>query len=191
MQKWGPKSVLSFSMLGTAALFLAAPGVASVASTSARKATALMTLFATMGLVQGTLAPALSQVNRSFLPGGIEQVWALRAVSQAHQLTPLFAALVTPRLAVRGWRLTCYTFAGLTAVATVVWQLFATNAPKTTKDRVAESKNDGSSIDPRAATRGKKSVSVGILCVAFVWSCSGATIQTGRPIDACVPSICR
>ena len=135
VQKWGPKNVLSFSMLGTAALFVAAPMVSAAASTSARKATGLMGVFATMGLVQGTLAPALSQVNRAFLPGGIEQVWALRAVSQAHQLTPLFAALVTPRLSVRGWRLTCFTFAGATTAAMVVWQLFASNAPRASAGR--------------------------------------------------------
>ncbi len=171
MQKWGPKSVLSFAMLGTATLFVAAPGVAAAASTSARKATALMTLFATMGLVQGTLAPALSQVNRSFLPGGIEQVWALRAVSQAHQLTPLFAALVTPRLAVRSWRMTCYTFAGATTMAAFIWQLLATNSPKAKRERVAgqHRKSDGTCNRPPTATsRAKQAVSVGFFELASV-----------------------
>jgi MFS family permease len=153
VQKWGPKNVLSFSMLGTAALFVVAPAVAAAASTSARKATSLMALFGMMGLVQGALAPALSQVNRAFLPGGIEQVWALRAVSQAHQLTPLFAALVTPRLAVRGWRLTCYSFAGVTAVATIVWQLFASNAPKKTNPRVTGSSRKAIHSQPKKAVR--------------------------------------
>ena len=116
VQRYGPKNVLSFSLLGTAALFAAAPALAGMVGSSARKATVLMLTFMTMGLVQGTLAPALSQVNRAWLPGGIEQVWALRAVSQAHQLTPLLAALITPRLAIRGWRLTCYVFAAATVM---------------------------------------------------------------------------
>jgi hypothetical protein len=61
---YGPKNVLSFSLLGTAALFAAAPALAGAAAgSSARKATTLMATFMTMGLVQGTLAPALSQVN--------------------------------------------------------------------------------------------------------------------------------
>jgi MFS family permease len=136
VQRYGPKNVLSFSLLGTAALFAAAPALAGMVGSSARKATVLMLTFMTMGLVQGTLAPALSQVNRAWLPGGIEQVWALRAVSQAHQLTPLLAALITPRLAIRGWRLTCYVFAAATALFTVAWQLFASNAPRSTSGKV-------------------------------------------------------
>ena len=44
-------------------------------------------------------------------------------------MTPLVAALVTPRLALRGWRFTCYVFAGAAAVATFVWQSLASNSP--------------------------------------------------------------
>ena len=44
-------------------------------------------------------------------------------------MTPLVAAVVTPRLALRGWRFTCYVFAGAAAVATFVWQSLASNSP--------------------------------------------------------------
>ena len=130
VQKFGAKRMLGLSMLGTAAVFAGAPALAAGASTTGRKATVLMSTFMLMGLVQGTFAPAMSQINRAWLPGGIEQVWALRGIGQAHQVTPLLAALVTPRLAVKlGWRMACYVFAGATAGAALIWQLFASNAP--------------------------------------------------------------
>ena len=38
----------------------------------------LMLNFMLMGMIQGPLAPAMSQINAAWLPGGIEQVWAFR-----------------------------------------------------------------------------------------------------------------
>ena len=167
VQKFGAKRMLGLSMLGTAAVFAGAPALAAGASTTGRKATVLMSTFMLMGLVQGTFAPAMSQINRAWLPGGIEQVWALRGIGQAHQVTPLLAALVTPRLAVKlGWRMACYVFAGATAGAALVWQLFASNAPVAAAAAAAGR--------PRPKNTAKKAVEWRIF---RLWECQMITVN--------------
>ena len=63
---------LTAAMAGTAMLFGIAPSL---------NTTALFALnFMAMGLIQGPIAPAFSQINRTWIPPGIEKVWAFRCI---------------------------------------------------------------------------------------------------------------
>ena len=64
-------------------------------------------------------------------PGGVERAWAQRFVSLSHNVCPLLAALLTPRIASRwGWRAVCYIFAAVGGGFLVLWQLLASDKPE-------------------------------------------------------------
>ena len=94
VQAVGPKIMLTGAMTGTAILFVLAP----ILARSTHAATMLMFNFMLMGMIQGPLAPAMSQINAAWLPGGIEQVWAFRCSPSPTLSHVLWLSSLTARI---------------------------------------------------------------------------------------------
>ena len=94
VQAVGPKIMLTGAMTGTAILFVLAP----ILARSTHAATMLMLNFMLMGMIQGPLAPAMSQINAAWLPGGIEQVWAFRCSPSPTLSHVLWLSSLTARI---------------------------------------------------------------------------------------------
>jgi sugar phosphate permease len=127
VQVYGSKAVLGGGLGVTSLLFVAAPALSRLPA----RALALSIMLFGMGVAQGPMAPANSQLNRAWMPPGQERVWALKAFGLAHQSTNLIAALFTPILCRQSWHVCCYVYGCACAVLTVVWQLLAENKPPT------------------------------------------------------------
>ena len=66
-----------------------------------------------MGLIQGPIAPAFSQINRTWIPPGIEKVWAFRCIRSVVALPRFLDSLLGlfgsadretgPRLSLSSW----------------------------------------------------------------------------------------
>ena len=80
-------------------------------------------------------------------------------------MTPLIAAVVTPRLAAIGWRFTCFTYAAVAAATTVVWALCASNSPRDLARAPSHPPTTAAGKKPAAAP---KSVEWGIFRLASV-----------------------
>eukprot|EP01051_Picozoa_sp_SAG22_P023873 SAG22_NODE_6354_length_866_cov_1.568449_1_plen_194_part_10 len=121
VQRWGAKPVLSGSLAGTAAAFLAVPWLSGAGPLP------VAAVLAVMGLAQGPLAAGCSQINRDWMPHGThEHNWAGRGIGMAHTCSPLVAAFLTPRLVAMGgtassaWKAACYSLGGACAGFTVL-----------------------------------------------------------------------
>jgi MFS family permease len=126
VQKYGGKGILTAAMGGTGVICVLLPLVVSAGG----GVVALSAMICAMGLLQGPLAPAMSELNRVWMPLGTERIWAQRAQGVAHHLTTLIAAFATPRLCSRGgWPLACYVYGGGAGVFTILWQLLARSRP--------------------------------------------------------------
>ena len=127
VQVYGSKLVLGAGLGLTSVLFVAAPALSRLPN----RALALSAMLFGIGLAQGPMAPANSQLNRAWMPAGQERVWALKAMGLAHTLCNSIAALFTPILCRRSWHVCCYVYGCACAVLTVAWQLLAENKPLT------------------------------------------------------------
>jgi hypothetical protein len=130
VQLIGSKVVLSASLGISALLFSLAPTIIQLPTQHAP--TLLAAALFAMGLVQGPMAPASSQLNRAWMPTGHERVWAYRFLGLAHQLTNVVGAGLTPLLCRSrgGWQACCYVYSATAAALTVLWQCFARDRPK-------------------------------------------------------------
>lgn len=124
-QRFGGKLMLTLNMAGSALSFLIAPRMADNGVWS------LAACFFLMGACQGPLYPAKTAMQQTWLPKGVERVWATRFMSLGSRMAQLAAVALTPRICnSSSWRRVPYVYGGITAVFMVFWQLFAANAPK-------------------------------------------------------------
>ena len=132
----GPKFVCAIQLAGSAAMMAMVPWAGSLRGSQLLKVGGMSALMLVMGLFQGPMSPVGSQLCRDWYPqgggpGGVERAWAQRFVSLSHNVCPLLAALLTPRIASRwGWRAVCYIFAALGGGFLVLWQLLASDKPE-------------------------------------------------------------
>eukprot|EP01051_Picozoa_sp_SAG22_P026120 SAG22_NODE_8081_length_685_cov_0.875427_1_plen_169_part_10 len=109
VQKYGGKGILTAAMAGTGAVFTLLP--AAAAASAGGGIAALVAMIGGIGLLQGPLAPAMSELNRVWMPMGSERIWAQRAQGVAHHMTVVVAAFATPRLCAHGgWRFACHVY---------------------------------------------------------------------------------
>jgi sugar phosphate permease len=128
VQYCGGKHVLTFALGATGVLFGLLPALIRLPRCGPLVAAAA--LFA-MGVAQGPYSPAMSHLNRAWMPAGHERIWAQRVVGLAHQLTELLAAGLTPLLCARlGWTRTCHAYATATMLTTAAWQALGRDAPR-------------------------------------------------------------
>ena len=106
VQVYGSKLVLGAGLGITSVLFVAAPALSRLPN----RALALSAMLFGIGLAQGPMAPANSQLNRAWMPAGQERVWALKAMGLARTLCNSIAALFTPILCRRSWHVCCYVY---------------------------------------------------------------------------------
>ena len=106
-------------MLGTAVLFGTLP---AVARRWRGPGTAVHLLVA--GVVQSFFTPGLAQINRDWVPDGVERVWAMRAQTLCGDaLVNMGASFTTPLLCAHGgYAFAARAFALLTGVYSVLWQ---------------------------------------------------------------------
>ena len=132
----GPKFVCALQLAGSAAMMGLVPWAGSLRGSQLLRVVGMSALMLVMGLFQGPMSPVGSQLCRDWYPqgggpGGVERAWAQRFVSLSHNVCPLLAALLTPRIASRwGWRAVCYIFAALGGGFLVLWQLLASDKPE-------------------------------------------------------------
>ena len=116
-------------LAGCAAMLALMPRASGVRSQGA--AVAVLSVFmALLGVLQGPMSPVMSQLNRNWMPAGVERAIAFRVTGLAHTAAPLLGALITTRLGARfGWRTVCYVYAGAVAAFTLVWATLASDRP--------------------------------------------------------------
>ena len=132
-QKFGAKPLLTVNLAGTAALMLLLPAAARVQRGGAY---VLATLFTVLGLIQGSLVPCSSQMQKDWLTDGPERAFALRLMGLGGTVSQLIATAATPVMAGasrHGWQLAPIVYGGAIAVFTVLWQLIAQNKPTCAK----------------------------------------------------------
>ena len=131
----GAKFVCSIQLVGSAAMMMLVPTAANLKGSQTLKVAVMSLLMFVMGLFQGPMSPVGSQLNRNWMPrggggGGVERAWANRFISFSHNICPLLAALLTPRIAARfGWRAVCWSMGGFGGAFLVLWRLLASNKP--------------------------------------------------------------
>ena len=144
VQKYGGKGIMTVAMGSTGVLTALLPLAARSGG-----AAALSAIMVAMGMAQGPLAPALSELNRVWMPLGTERIWAQRAQAVAHHCTTLIAAWATPRLCtIGGWPLACRVYGHSGLGLTLLWQLFARARPHDQKKLATTRPNGVTELEP-------------------------------------------
>lgn len=164
VQVYGSKAVLGAGLGLTSLLFVAAPALSRLPA----RALALSAMLFSMGVAQGPMAPANSQLNRAWMPAGQERVWALKAFGLAHQSTNLIAALFTPILCRRSWHVCCYVYGCACAILAVTWQLVAENKPPSATPSAVNKFSDPASVGTKLKSTPKKAIEWNIFRVPSV-----------------------
>eukprot|EP01051_Picozoa_sp_SAG22_P000663 SAG22_NODE_19_length_32182_cov_39.206963_20_plen_296_part_00 len=137
-QRFGGKLMLTLNMAGSVICLLGTPRMAAAG------AWPLAINFLLMGACQGSMMPAKSAMQQTWLPQGVERVWATRFMSLGGRVAQLAAVALTPRIATSyGWRWVPKIYGGVTGTFMVIWQFFAANAPKEYSRRMLEKRAAG------------------------------------------------
>ena len=125
--RFGYKNILSLNLAGNALVLLATPIFAGL---SPRLGVApLFCCFATMGLLQGPLVPAMALCHRNWMPAGPERAWGLRMYSLGGRVGTVLTRISIPFLSIRwGWRAVAYVYGGVSAIFAVLWHTWAANS---------------------------------------------------------------
>ena len=164
VQKYGGKGILTVAMAGTGGIFAVLPAA------SAGGIVPLTALICAIGLLQGPLSPAMSEMNRCWMPVGSERIWAQRAQGVAHHMTVVVAAFATPRLCATlgGWRFACRAYGFSSLAFTALWQLLARSRPPSLLSRptTATEMNTHKNKDNAQTDTNEKAVEWGIFRVS-------------------------
>ena len=178
VQRFGGKSTMSVCLFGTAACFLCVPIAmerGGVALTSA--------LLGILGLLQGPMSPCQAQVNRDWIPSeGQERSNVLRIQGLAHTSAPMLAAIVTPLLAMGGWRRVFNVFGATVGVFSILWQILVSNRPKGVDEAPATSNPKPSpAVVGSPATGPIQSKTLGTKLAASGACLSSVSLSRARP----------
>ena len=144
-KRWGSVRLGSCQLALCAVILALVPGAGSLRGSQRLKVLAMTALMTGLGIFQGPMSPVTSQLNRAWMPAGVERAIAFRATGLAHSAAPLFGALITTRLGARaGWRSVCMAYAAGTATFTLLWTALARDRPEVAAEPAAR----------KAATRG-------------------------------------
>eukprot|EP01052_Picozoa_sp_SAG31_P012747 SAG31_NODE_752_length_12351_cov_14.467516_3_plen_226_part_00 len=135
-QRFGGKFMLTMNMAGSALSLMVAPRMARQGFWS------LVACFFVMGACQGPLMPAKTAMQQTWLPKGVERVWATRFMSLGTRMAQLAAVAITPRIVTSyGWQWVPHIYGSVTGAVMLVWQLFAADAPSAIRETGDGEKN--------------------------------------------------